>query len=74
MGGTHGSGIVSSAADIIWMSVVLGVFEMCMYLAWGGMGSKGSEWMRPLGLGFNNPVGTGGSVGRLSVFELWWCR
>ena len=37
--GTHGSGIVSSAADVLWMSVVSvmrgigGVCEMCMYLA-----------------------------------------
>ena len=25
MGGTHGSGIVSSAADVLWMSVVHGI-------------------------------------------------
>ena len=25
VGGTHGSGIVSSAADVIWMSVVCGI-------------------------------------------------
>ena len=24
MGGTHGSGIVSNAADVLWMSVVRG--------------------------------------------------
>ena len=29
------------------------------------------EWMRGLGLGFTNPVGTG-SVGRVSVLR--WCR
>ena len=29
--------------------------------------------MRELGLGFTNPVGTGGSVGRVSVFWLRWC-
>ena len=39
-GGTRGSGIVSSAADVLWMSVmremrgVGGVCEMCMCLAW----------------------------------------
>ena len=33
---------------------------MCMCLARGGVGGEGSEWMRELGLGFNNPVGTGG--------------
>ena len=38
VGGTHGSGIVSSAADVLWMSVVRGmrgvseVCEMCMCL------------------------------------------
>ena len=26
----------------------------------GGVGGEGSEWMRELGLGFTNPVGTGG--------------
>ena len=25
VGGTHGSGIVSSAADVLWMSVVRGM-------------------------------------------------
>ena len=25
----------------------------------GGVGGKGGEWMRGLGLGFTNPVGTG---------------
>ena len=39
MGGTRGSGIVSSAAYVLWMSVVRGmrgvggVCEMCMCLA-----------------------------------------
>ena len=31
---------------------------MCM--AQGGVGGEGGEWMRGLGLGFTNPVGTGG--------------
>ena len=44
VGGTRGSGIVSSAADVLWMSVVRGmrgvsgVYEMCMCLAQGGVG------------------------------------
>ena len=39
VGGTRGSGIVSSAADVLWMSVVRGmrgvggVCDMCMCLA-----------------------------------------
>ena len=27
---------------------------------WGRRGWRGGEWMRRLGLGFTNPVGTGG--------------
>ena len=45
--GTHGSGIVSSAADVLWMSVVSGVrevvevCEMGMCLARGGVDGEG---------------------------------
>ena len=64
VGDTSGSGIVSSAADMLWMRVVRGmrgvggVCEMC--LARGGVGGEGVEWMRGLGLAFTNPVGTEG--------------
>ena len=34
---------------------------------------RGGEWMRELGLGFTNPVGTGGVSGHVSVFRLRWC-
>ena len=38
----------------------------------GRCGWRGGEWMRELGLGFTNPVGTyRGSVGHVSVF--WLC-
>ena len=40
---------------------------MCMCLARGGMGGERSEWKRELGLGFTNPVGTGG------VFDVYLC-
>ena len=66
MGGTRGSGIVSSAAEVLgitvmrWMKGVGGVCEMCMCLALGGVGGDGDEWIRGLGLGFTNPVGTWG--------------
>ena len=49
VGGTRGSGIVSSAADVRWMSVmrgmreVGGVCEMCMCLTRGGVGGEGGE-------------------------------
>ena len=48
VGGTRGSGIMSSATDVLWISVVRGirgvgvVCEMCMCLARGG---KGGEWV-----------------------------
>ena len=80
MSGTHGSGVWSSTVDVLEMSVVRGVGGVCdirMCLARGGVGGEGGEWMRELGLGFTNPVGTGGRVGHVSVFWLrrcGWCR
>ena len=79
VGGTRGSGIVSSAADVLWMSVVRGMggvgghCEMCMCLARGGVGGEGGEWISRLGWGFTNPVGTGEVLG-VCVFGLRWCR
>ena len=57
MCGTHGSGVLSSTDDVLEMSVVRGVggvCDMCMCVARGSVG----EWMRELGLGFTNHVGT----------------
>ena len=34
------SGIVSSAADVLWMRGVVGVCEMCKCLARGGVGGE----------------------------------
>ena len=68
VGGTRGSGIVSCAADVLWMSVVRdirgvgGVCDMSVCLALGGVGGERAEWMSGLGLGFTNNVGTGGVV------------
>ena len=73
---TRSSCVVSSADDVLEMSVervvrgVGGVCEMCMYFARGG--KCGGERVRGLGLGFTNPVGTGG-VWDMSVFGLRWC-
>ena len=36
-------------------------------LAWGGVGGEAGEWMRELGLGFTNPVGTGGVLDMFCV-------
>ena len=54
---------LSSAGDVLEMSVVRGVggvCDMCMCLARGGVGGVGSEWVRGLCLGFTNPGGTWG--------------
>ena len=60
MSGTRGSGVLSSTGDVLEMGVVRGVVGVCgMCLARGGVGGEGGEWMRKLGLGFTNPVGTG---------------
>ena len=58
MGGTRGSGIMSSAADVLWISVVRGmgrvggVCEMCMCLARGSVGGEGGRedcvWALPI--------------------------
>ena len=62
---TRGSGVLSSTGDVLEMGVVrgvVGVCDMCMCLARGGVGGEGGEWMRRLGLGLTNPVGTGGAL------------
>ena len=62
VGGTRGSGIVSSAADV-WC---VGCEELVEYVrcicVWFGVAwvERGGVWMRGLGLGFTNHVGTGG--------------
>ena len=49
VGGTHGSGNVSSAVDMRGMRGVGRVCEMCMSL--GGVEGERCKWMRGLGLG-----------------------
>ena len=62
VGGTRGSGIVYSTADMLGMSVVHGmrgvggVCEMCMCLARAAYEERG---VTGLDVGFTNPVGTG---------------
>ena len=63
MGSTRGSGVLSSAADVLEMSVVRGVggvCDMCMCLARGGVGGVGAEWVTGMDLGFTNSKGTWG--------------
>ena len=73
-----GSGIVSSTADVLWMSVVRGmrgvgrVCEMCMCLAWGGVGGEGVD--ERIGFGLYQSCRNRRSVGRVPVFGLRWCR
>ena len=70
MGGTRGSGIVSSSFDVIGLTC--GVWDnrswwsVCNLYVFGLGGVRGEmgEWMRGLDLGFTNPVGT---VGVLDV-------
>ena len=69
MSGTHGSGVLSSTGDVLVRGVG-GVCDMCMCLARGGVGGEGGEWMREMGLGFTNPVGTGGGSNDLSLHEV----
>ena len=57
MSGTRGSGVLSSTCDVLVRGVGEGC-DMCMCLARGGVGGEGGEWMRELGLGFTNPLGT----------------
>ena len=79
VGGTRGSGIVSSAVDMLWMSVVHGmrggVGRVCeMYVFGSGRrGWRGGECMRGFGFGFPNPEGTGRVLDVVSVFLLRWC-
>ena len=49
------------AETVRGMRGVGGVCEMCMCFARGGMGMRG-EYIRGCGLGFTNPMGTGGML------------
>ena len=71
---------VSSADDVLWMSVVRGIrgvggiYEMCMRLARGGVGGEGGGRVNErIGFGIYQSCGKRGSVGRVSVFLLRWC-
>ena len=59
MSGTRGSGVLSDTGDVLVRGVG-GVCDMCMCLARAVWVERLGEWMRELGLGFSNPVGTWG--------------
>ena len=63
MSGTHGQCVLSSAGDVLEMSVVRGVggvCNMCMCLARGGVGGVDGELVTGLSLGFTYSGGTWG--------------
>ena len=63
MGSTCGSGVLSSACDVLETSVmrgVGGVCDMCMCLARGGVGGVEGEWVTGLGMDFTNSGRTWG--------------
>ena len=70
VGGTRGSGILSSAADVLWISVVRGmkgVGEVCeMCLARGGVGGEDER----IGFGLYLSCQNRESFGRVHVFCL----
>ena len=73
MGGTHGSGVLASASDVLEMSVVRGVGGVCdMYMCLVRGGRCWGEWVTRLGLGFTNSGVTWGKWD-VSVFWLRWC-
>ena len=58
---TRGSCVLSNAGDVLEMSVVRGVgdvCDMCMCLARDGVEGVGDEWVTGLGLGCTNSGGT----------------
>ena len=67
---------MGGSGDMLEMSVVRGVggvCDVCMCLTRGGVGGEVGEWMRGLGSGFTNPVGTGGVLDMCLCFWLRWC-
>ena len=75
MGGTCGSGVLSSVGDVLEMSVVRGVggvCDMCTCLARGEVGG-GRCWGDRIVFGLYQFSRDMGKVGKVSVFWLRWC-
>ena len=73
MGGTRGSGVLSSADDVLGMIVVRGVggvCDMCMCLSRGGVGGVGCEWVTGLNLGYTH---SGGAWGKWDMCLCFSC-
>ena len=68
-----GSGVLSSAYDVLGMSVVRGVggvCDMCMCLSRGGVGGVGCEWVTGLTLGYTH---SGGAWGKWDMCLCFGC-
>ena len=75
VGATRGSGIVSSTADVLEMSVVrviIGVVGVCVMCLLGARRRRGGMEERIV-FGLYQLCGNSGSVGRVSLFGLRWC-
>ena len=73
---TRGSGVLSSTGDMLVRGVG-GVCDIVYGSGRCGWRGGGGEWMRELGLGFTNPVGTGRVLDMCLFFWLrccGWCR
>ena len=65
---------VDAVVAVNVMRVLLFVLHVCLYVFGSGRRVwRGGEWMRGLGVGFNNPVGTGGVLDVCLCFWLRWC-
>ena len=78
-GFSRDSGSVSSVYDVLEMSLVMGSEELvecvrCICGWLGGWWEVRGEWMRGLGLGFTNLVGTGGRVSVFGLQRCGWCQ
>ena len=71
MGGTRGSGVLSSACDVLEISVVRGVGGVCDMCVFGS-GRDSRCWGERIGFGLYQSRRNRGKVGYVSVFWLRW--
>ena len=73
MRGTRSSGIVSCAADVLWMSMVRGMRGVGGVCGSGRHGWRGWCVDERIGVVLYQFCGNRWNVGRVSVFGLRWC-